>query len=790
MDDGRWTAVILHRNNEAIGIAISPPGMESDWEISQSLTGDDHGVRCACILSQTGEILDNYRVLIGTQAGSMFVFDIPAGTVEPVPYQHNHAVTSVLSGGRDNVFVTACKDAGVRIFDGTTFALLRECMGHDKPVTSLAWIVPDEYLISGSWDGTAKIWNVANGALVATLDGHENSVCVTGLPSTDGMLRVATGSAGIAENNRISGHTVRLWAVDPKTGESKLETSVANDHEGPIRDIALVDDDGTLMIATCSNDGTVRLRELQTAKSLSTLAFAQAQHPPMLLSVTSNATTLVSGAEDGQVVFWEHGSSPQIVPHPASVWKVLSCPNGDIATCSDDGKLRIFTRSSDRMAPTSERQAFADVVQRAQEKQSSGPTPEEVAKLPHWNDRLQHRGKSEGFVQVFQRDGVAIAAQWSMDSQTWLEVGQVTGSRDSGSIGGVTYDHVLPVEIDRTEGGVATLQLGYNTGENPFVAAQRFIDDNMLPQYHLNQIADYVQQRVGQSAPTLGAAAPVATAGVPVVSYKYIPAKGYKAMGLPEKSASTTLQKMQEKIIGFGRVSEAEQALLTTLSKTLCDSSRYHASTVSDAELVMVDRFLNSWPVEEVFAAIDLARLVALHPDAAGRQSVWGSIVARVLALCSEIPPDGPAATAIPMLALRLFSNCIKGGSGSRDAVCSRLGDILTCSRSFVGSTNKNVRLSLATLLYNVASYGSSNGTTDSFAAEIVPLLDGILSSKAYEAEATFRTLVTLGTVANSGAIGKAAAKALFLASKVEPAASPHGPDAKAAAKEVYAVLS
>lgn len=108
-------------------------------------------------------------------------------------------------------------------------------------------------------------------------------------------------------------------------------------------------------------------------------------------------------------------------------------------------------------------------------------------------------------MQLFQKGGVAIAAQWSLASQTWIEVGHVIGrAKDAGLIDGVKYDHVLPVEIDTTGGGVTQLQIGYNTGEHPFVAAQRFIDAHMLPQYHLAQIADYIQQRTGYQAPTLG----------------------------------------------------------------------------------------------------------------------------------------------------------------------------------------------------------------------------------------------------------------------------------------------
>lgn len=54
-----------------------------------------------------------------------------------------------------------------------------------------------------------------------------------------------------------------------------------------------------------------------------------------------------------------------------------------------------------------------------------GPSAVEIAALPKWQERHSARGKSEGQVQVFQRDGKAIAAQWSAASSTWIEVGEV-----------------------------------------------------------------------------------------------------------------------------------------------------------------------------------------------------------------------------------------------------------------------------------------------------------------------------------------------------------------------------
>lgn len=775
--------------------------MQVDWELSQQYVSDSQGVRAACLLPSKSEA-DGIMLVAGNQGGGLCEFGVPSGSLDPIEYQHNHAVTALLSS--DEYYFTGCKDAMIRVFDHS-HKLIATLTGHEKPVTSLSFAETSgkKYLISGSWDGTSKVWDVSKKAMIATLSGHENSVCVAGLQQeVDGILKIATGSAGVAQNNSISGHTVRIWSVNITTGQTNCLGSVANDHDGPIRDITMTDG----CIATCSNDGTVKLRATENGSCLSTLMFMQQQqsHPPMLLSLTTvvgdgSSQSLAASAEDGHVVVWDLGGDgePQIILHPACVWNVIGLPNGDLATCCQDGNVRIFTRNTDRMASKEERELFSQTVQEAHKKKSTGPSAEEVAKLPLWENNLQKRGSSEGQVQLFNKDGVAIAAQWSMASQTWIEVGQVMGSNDSGTIDGVQYDHVYPIEVDQTGGGVAKLQIGYNTGENPFVAAQRFIDSYMLPQHHLNEIADYIQQRAGHEAPTLGggasAPAPNATTGVPMISYQHLPMPSYKTFELSAKNATTTLEKMQAKVRDFGKLSDSQLEQIASLCNTLGETNRYHSSKIDPSELNVILEMLDALPPTEAFPALDLARLAVAHPNGAIQSNFayWTKIMSKALSLCeSTVDLQGAAAVAIPMLSLRLFTNAFKGGPGSLQAVVSLLDNVLGCVNKFIASKNKNVRISVATLLYNISYYLYTKEARVDIASGVVAAVDSILKTNTYEGEAITRSLIAVGTTVLASPEAKETAKALFLVSRVEMSASPHGDIAKAVAKEVYSALA
>jgi len=827
--------------------------MQVDWELSRQLISDSQGIRVACVLPPSDPDVDTYRIVTGNQGGGLCEFGVPSGSVRVIDFQHDHGVTALLSYDCENnnpgLYITGCKDNLVRLFDSSSHQLKATLKGHEKPVTSMSFVSAGpiidsstscarsgaKYLVTGSWDGTAKVWDIHRSALLATLPGHENSTCVTGLfPEKDqpsNILKIATGSAGFAKNNQIEDHKVRIWSVDIRTGQVLCINSVANDHDGPIRDISRLEytSENSKLIATCSNDGNVRLRTSDTGSSVSVLTFLhqQSSHSPMLLSVVPivendlATTDIVASAEDGHVVIWncQDGESgectvsvePQIILHPSCVWRVVCLPKGDFATCCQDGTLRIFTKASDRMATQAERDNFIHSVQEAHSKKQAGPSVEEVAKLPPWETNLQKIGSSEGQVQLFNKNNTAIAAQWSMSSQTWIEVGQVMGSADGGTIDGVKYDHVLPIEVDQTGGGVAKLQIGYNNGENQFVAAQRFIDAYVLPQHHLSDIANYIQQRVGSEGRTLGGTSgasgsdisqssttvdgpTAATMGMPITLYKHLPAPAFKSFELSVKTASVTLERMKKKIQEFGHLSDFQMTTASKLMKTLGATNRYHSSKVEIDELKLISHMVESFPRDEVFPALDLARLTVAHPDAAvlNNATYWNTVICKALVLCGDVSGlNGTAATAIPMLSLRLFTNAFRGGPGSLQAVENQLEHVLRCNEKFIESKNKNVRLSAATLLYNTSFYVFTKGEVSSVVeTQIVLQVHMILKSEMYETEAFIRSMVALGTVLMKSSKAKEIAKSENIVSRIEMYASSHGGLASALAKEVQSLIS
>ena len=76
------------------------------------------------------------------------------------------------SGGKDNkIYHVDAAGNPARIFTG-----------HDGPVSSLCQAVPEE-LVSGSWDGTARIWDTATGSCKKVLEAGAHAVTVLALPN-------------------------------------------------------------------------------------------------------------------------------------------------------------------------------------------------------------------------------------------------------------------------------------------------------------------------------------------------------------------------------------------------------------------------------------------------------------------------------------------------------------------------------------------------------------------------------------------------------------------------------
>ncbi|KAI0086219.1 phospholipase A-2-activating protein [Irpex rosettiformis] len=362
-----------------------------------------------------------------------------------------------VTGGQDaiiNVFSLSSKreDSNVQL------------IGHTNNVCAL-YALHDGTIISGSWDQTARVWKKFQFAY--ELVGHAQSVWAVVAIDSDQFL---TGSAD---------NTIKLWHQ-----HKNIQTYTG--HTQAVRGLALVPDIG---FASCSNDSEVRVWTLG-----GDLIYTLSGHTSFVYSITVLPNgDIASSGEDRTLRVWKDGECAQTIVHPAiSVWTVSALPNGDIATGASDGIVRVFSAAEERWAPEDQLKAYDDQVS------SSALPAEQVGDINKSDlpgpEVLTAPGLKSGEVKMVRKGATVEAHQWDSASMSWQKIGEVVDAVGSGRkqlYNGKEYDYVFDVDVEE---GAPPLKLPYDVHENPYTAAQRFLQTNDLPLSYLDEVVRFIEK--------------------------------------------------------------------------------------------------------------------------------------------------------------------------------------------------------------------------------------------------------------------------------------------------------
>jgi WD40 repeat protein len=246
--------------------------------------------------------------------------------------------------------------------------------GHDGPVDNAAFSSDGSRIVTGSVDGTVRVWDAESGDELRVLRCHEG--ILSAALSTDGR-QVATaygdvttgeGSAQIwdvesgTELHVLRGHdgivwsaafspdgsrvvtasrdgTARIW--DAMSGE---ELHVLRGHEGGVSSAAF-SPSGELIV-TGSNDGTARVWDAATADALDVLS----GHEDAIQSAAFwSDTVVVTGSTDRTARIWEAESGELLAlrGHEGTVWSAAFSRDGTrVVTGSEDESARVWEAES------------------------------------------------------------------------------------------------------------------------------------------------------------------------------------------------------------------------------------------------------------------------------------------------------------------------------------------------------------------------------------------------------------------------------------------------------------
>jgi WD40 repeat protein len=225
-----------------------------------------------------------------------------------------------------------------RLYARSTFS------GHADTVLSVVFSPDGRYVLTGSLDKTAKLWDAATGAEMRTFTGHAGSVESVAF-SPDGKY-VLTGSVD---------KTAKLW--DAATGAELLTfsdpTSIVRTSVEMKRSSHSVafSPDGKYVL-TGSDDGTPKLWDAATGAVLRTFS----GHTNIVRSVafSPDGKYVLTGGLDDTARLWDAATGAEVrtFEHTEWVFSVVFSPDGKYVLTGGTGDLRLWNAATGELVRT------------------------------------------------------------------------------------------------------------------------------------------------------------------------------------------------------------------------------------------------------------------------------------------------------------------------------------------------------------------------------------------------------------------------------------------------------
>ena len=211
--------------------------------------------------------------------------------------------------------VTDSSYATIKLWDVATGNEIRTLEGHPDFVWTMAFSPDGNVLASRSQDGTVKLWNVSDGREIATFEGHADGAR---------LLVFSPDSSTLASGYRDG--TLSLWDVASGNKVAIISASTADTR---ISSYAFSPDGSTLAFG--AQFGRIGLWDV--VLDIQTIAFTGHTDWVRSLAFSPDGSTLASAAYDNTVKLWDMGEL--LGPRPRAVEKIAGDnlegpPNGEL----------------------------------------------------------------------------------------------------------------------------------------------------------------------------------------------------------------------------------------------------------------------------------------------------------------------------------------------------------------------------------------------------------------------------------------------------------------------------
>lgn len=149
-------------------------------------------------------LFSNQRRVLTFEGGIVFLRDVASGRVLHTFGGHLSGISSAALSPDGARVLTGSRDGTARLWDAASGRVLQTFNSHQGAISSVAFSPDGAHVVTGSNDGTVRLWDAASGRELQTFSGDQHAISSLAF-SPDGA-RLLTGSFG---------GPARLWTINP-----------------------------------------------------------------------------------------------------------------------------------------------------------------------------------------------------------------------------------------------------------------------------------------------------------------------------------------------------------------------------------------------------------------------------------------------------------------------------------------------------------------------------------------------------------------------------------------------